>query len=102
MWLEKHPELLEERDELSQAADDPSREGEYDESGGIHIPAQSWYPFIASVGLLLGGYAVIYENWILGTFCFVVITFSTYAPWAFEGVGGEHIHPETGHPGRHA
>ena len=101
LWLEKHPELLEERDELSQAADDPSREGEHDESGGIHIPAQSWYPFIASVGLLLGGYAVVYENWILGIFCFVVITFGTYA-WAFEGVGGEHIHPETGHPGRHA
>ena len=100
LWLEKHPELLEERDELSQAADDPSREYEHDDSGGIHMPGQSWYPFIVSVGLLLGGYALIYENWILGTFCLVVITFGTYA-WAFEGVGGEHIHPETGHPGRH-
>ena len=93
VWLAKHPELVEKRDSVSQNSDDdapattlpPGEEG-------IHIPGQSWYPFVMSVGLFIGGFGLIYHNWLLAIFSLVIVTLSTYA-WAFEGVGGHHVHP---------
>ena len=83
-WAAKHPELSH--------GDDPA---EYDvdyDAGGIHMPGPSWYPFIMSFAIFLGSYGVLYHNWILAILMAVVLFVSTYG-WAFEGVGGYHVHP---------
>ena len=93
VWLAKHPELLESRDDVSESADESEAATTLPPSDeGIHIPGQSWYPFIMSVGLFIGGFGAIYHNWVLGIFSLVIVTLSTYA-WAFEGLGGHHVHP---------
>lgn len=77
---------------MSEGADDdadtPNTPDEADLS--VHLPGQSWYPFLASVGLFVGGFALIYHNWLLGTLALGFITLCIYA-WAFEGVGGTYI-----------
>ncbi len=92
-WLMKHPEFdhtdAEQKEVMEKLA------VEIDEHG-IHIPGQSWWPFIAAAFMFVGGYAVIYHNWTLGALCFLFIIMSTFA-WAFEGVGGKHVHPEGSH-----
>jgi len=92
VWYAKHPELVERRDPISKASDDdadsPNEPEEADES--IHIPGQSWYPFITSVGLFIGSYGVIFENWLLAIFSLLIVVLSVYA-WAFEGVGGHFV-----------
>ncbi len=93
VWLAKHPELLESRDDVSESADEDEAATTLPPSDeGIHIPGQSWYPFIMSVGLFIGGFGAIYHNWVLGIFSLLIVTLSTYA-WAFEGLGGHHVHP---------
>lgn len=92
VWLEKHPELVEQRDPISEAADDPPEGPVFDPEADIHIPAGSWYPFIMSVALYIGGMAAVYENWSLGIVMLLIIVISTYG-WAFEGVGGYHVKP---------
>jgi cytochrome c oxidase subunit 1 len=92
-WLAKHPEFEHsdeaERNELRQLA------VEIDDHG-IHVPGQSWWPFISASMMFIGGYAVIYHNWTLGVICVLMIVMSTFA-WAFEGIGGKHVHPEGSH-----
>jgi cytochrome c oxidase subunit 1 len=92
LWLAKHPELIEKRDPLSEDSDEqaesPNQPEQADES--IHMPGQSWWPFLASVGLFVGGFALIYHNWFLGVLSLGFITLCIYA-WAFEGVGGTFI-----------
>ncbi len=82
-WQQKYPEQgrLEE-------AEHPTHGDEH----GIHMPGPSWYPLFTSLGLMIGGYGAIYSLW-LGLLGLSIILISVYA-WAFEGVGGEHIHPE--------
>ncbi len=63
------------------------------EENGFHLPGQSWYPFVMTVAMFIGSYALMYKNWVLGIFMFLVIMAGTYG-WAFEGVGGHHVHPE--------
>ena len=93
VWLAKHPELVEKRDSVSENADDDAPATTLPPGDeGIHIPGQSWYPFVMSVGLFIGGFGLIYHNWLLAIFSLVIVTLSTYA-WAFEGVGGHHVHP---------
>ena len=92
VWLAKHPELVEKRDSVSQNSDDAPATTLPPGEEGIHIPGQSWYPFVMSVGLFIGGFGLIYHNWLLAIFSLVIVTLSTYA-WAFEGVGGHHVHP---------
>ena len=93
VWFAKHPELLEKRDDVSQNADTDETETTLPPGDeGIHIPGQSWYPFVMSVGLFIGGFGAIYHNWLLGIFSLVIVFLSTYA-WAFEGLGGHHVHP---------
>ena len=93
VWLAKHPELVEKRDSVSENADtDEAATTLPPGEEGIHLPGQSWYPFVMSVGLLIGGFGLIYHNWLLAIFSLVIVTLSTYA-WAFEGVGGHHVHP---------
>ena len=86
-WLQKHPEFdhspEEERELIKEVAEEA-------DSHGIHIPGQSWYPFVASAAIFVGGYAIIYHNWTLGVICFLIILASTVG-WALEGVGGYHV-----------
>ncbi len=87
-WMQKHPEFSHadpaEREEVERLAEESDRHG-------IHMPGQSWYPLVASLAMFVGGYAVIYHNWLLAIICGLIITASTVA-WALEGVGGSHIH----------
>jgi len=86
-WAWKHPETL------NVDPIDPATAGEKYDAHGIHIPGQSWYPFLASAAIIVGSYGLIYDNWILAIisgFAFVFFIFG----WAFEGVGGRHVHPE--------
>ena len=94
VWLARHPELVEHRDELSEASDaEPSvhnatAEEEADEY--VHIPGQSWFPFLASLGLFVGGMAAVYHNWLLGSLSVAFIAFCIVG-WALEGVGGHYL-----------
>lgn len=94
VWLARHPELIEHRDELSEASDaEPSVDNvtaEEDADEYVHIPGQSWFPFLASAGLFVGGMAAVYHNWLLGGLSVVFIAFCVVA-WALEGVGGHYI-----------
>jgi cytochrome c oxidase subunit 1 len=60
-----------------------------DEGHSIHLPQPSYWPIVASIGLFIAGYGVIYNGFI---FPFVVATagtliamIATYA-WSFEPV----------------
>lgn len=97
VWLAKHPELIEKRDPLSKAADTGPEVVSGPPEHGIHMPGQSWYPFLMAVALFFGGYGLIYQNWYLAIFNAVIIVLLTYA-WAFEGVGGHHVHPTAPKP----
>ena len=92
LWYAKHPELLEKRDDLSQSTDDaPTFENAADdEDEFVHIPGQSWFPFLASVGLFVGGMSAVYHNWVLGSLSVAFIALCFYA-WALEGVGGHYL-----------
>lgn len=59
---------------------------------GIHLPDQSWYPFIVSLGLVIGGYGMIYSI-PLALVGLAVILWGVYG-WALEGPAGYHVHPE--------
>lgn len=61
------------------------------EHGGIHMPDQSWYPLIASIGLLVGAIAFAFHNLPLAIGGLVVVFIGCYL-WALEGPGGYHIH----------
>ncbi len=65
-----------------------------EEEGGIHMPDQSWYPLIISIGIMIGGYGLIFSI-PAAIFGLVVTVFGTYG-WVFEGPGGYHVHPEEG------
>jgi cytochrome c oxidase subunit 1 len=56
------------------------------------MPGQSWYPFLMSLAIFLGSYGVMYDNWLLAILMGVLVVATTYG-WAFEGVGGHHVHP---------
>ena len=45
---------------------------------------------LASVGLFIGGFALIYHNWLLGGLSVAFITLCVYG-WALEGVGGHYL-----------
>jgi cytochrome c oxidase subunit 1 len=95
-WYEKHhqEEIAKERAERSKAET---------EHGGIHMPFQSIYPLVTSVGILVSaiGIAAIdadWENpgihWKLGvTLVGGVIAFAGIYLWALEGAEGYHLHP---------
>lgn len=86
LWLRKHPELIDPQDA------EEIEDVDYD-AGGIHVPGPSWYPFLMALTIILGGYGVLYQNWVFSILMSVFVVFFTYA-WAFEGVGGHHVHPE--------
>lgn len=92
-WARKYPHLAHADDESVYA------DTTFDE-GGIHMPGQSWYPFLLAFAVFVGGYGVMYRNWILAILMGVVVIVSTYG-WAFEGVGGHHVHPDDALEGAH-
>jgi cytochrome c oxidase subunit 1 len=72
---------------------------EDDHGHGIHMPSQSWMPFIASLGFVPLGLGmslmqagVPYMGY-LAIFGLVMVA-AGVALWAIEGPGGYHLHPE--------
>lgn len=78
---------------------------------GIHMPDQSWWPLILSIGLFVAGMGVIFHNQPMAllvpflskeaTFSLfhltvpgLVLTFFSMYMWALEGPGGYHLHPD--------
>ncbi len=64
-----------------------------DEGHGIHLPQPSYWPFIVSVGLLIGGYGLVF-NFAVAVIGGLIGMFGVYA-WSFEPVnepeeGGGH------------
>jgi cytochrome c oxidase subunit 1 len=86
-WAYKHPETL------HVEPIDPRKAGAEYDAHGIHIPGQSWYPLVSSVAIIVGSYGLIYDNWILAIVSGFFFIFTIFG-WAFEGVGGHHVHPE--------
>ncbi|HLP09343.1 MAG TPA: cbb3-type cytochrome c oxidase subunit I, partial [Opitutaceae bacterium] len=60
---------------------------------GIHMPDQSWYPLLASLGLLIGGFGVVYHTLAVAVAGLLVLLAGIYL-WALEGPGGYHVKPE--------
>ena len=72
---------------------------EDDHGHGIHMPSQSWMPFIASLGFIPVGLGmslmqagIPYMGYV-AIFGLLVVGFGI-ALWAIEGPGGYHMHPE--------
>ncbi len=84
LWARKHPDAM----HVTPPA--PDAGAKYD-AGGVHIPGQSWYPFLASAAIMFGCYALMYDNFILAIVCGLFFIFTIFG-WAFEGVGGHHVH----------
>ncbi|MDQ3396999.1 MAG: cytochrome c oxidase subunit I [Deinococcota bacterium] len=110
-WVDKHGAHLPE-DRLGPSQQEPSGEDDPvvmwpgipasaetqkvektgEKSHGIHMPGQSWYPIFASASLMTMGYGIIYSIPV-GIFGLFSLVLCFYA-WAFEGIGGEHLHPK--------
>jgi cytochrome c oxidase subunit I len=60
---------------------------------GIHMPDKSWFPLVASVGILAGAYGLIYGLLPLALAGAAVVFFGVFC-WAQEGPGGYHVHPD--------
>lgn len=96
LWYAKHPELVERRDPLSESAEEtdiasPQASEPHHHDEVVHLPGQSWYPFLASVALYGGGIAFIYHNFIAAIIALAFLMLFIYG-WALEGVGGHFIH----------
>jgi cytochrome c oxidase subunit 1 len=93
-WYEKHhrEEIARENTEHAKAED---------AHGGIHMPFQSIWPLVTSIGLLIGGFAAsgldsnpdpgIHLKLGLTIFGGLIMVFGVYM-WALEGSDGYHIH----------
>jgi cytochrome c oxidase subunit 1 len=90
-WYEKHHqnEIAKEKADHAKAEDS---------HGGIHMPYQSIYPLIASIGILIGAFAVSALNSNQGEYKLVVaivggvVMLTGVYLWALEGADGYHIH----------
>ncbi|MGA1204541.1 MAG: cytochrome c oxidase subunit I [Opitutales bacterium] len=78
---------------------------------GIHMPDQSWWPLVVSIGLFIAGMGVVFHHQpfgmllpfissetLISLFHLTVpglgITFLGIYMWAIEGPGGYHLHPD--------
>ena len=86
-WLSKHPEFDHTVDEEKEAILGMAKRAD---DHGVHMPGQSWFPFVVAAAMVVAGYGVIYQNWILAALMGGVLVMSV-AGWAFEGVGGYHL-----------
>ncbi len=93
-WVQKYPESVH-GERVPESASEP-----YDVNG-IHLPGQSWYPFIMGMAILVMSYGLLYHNfWVVGL-AVAILFVGTFA-WAFEGVGGHHVPAGGGHHGHGA
>ena len=63
---------------------------------GIHMPDQSWFPAVASLGLFIGPMGLIFHGewgWAPAFTGLAILLIGVYG-WAWEGPGGYHVHPE--------
>ena len=70
---------------------------------GIHMPSQSWFPLLTSVGFALAGTAIpiylsgIQAAWYVAITGAIIILLGIYL-WAIEGPGGYHLKPSLKNP----
>jgi cytochrome c oxidase subunit I len=89
-WYEKHHADEIAREKAEHAKEEASH-------GGIHMPSQSWFPFITAVGFLTGALFFVNHHMIGAIAGAAILFFGAYC-WALEGPGGYHIHAdEEGH-----
>lgn len=90
-WAEKHPELGH--------PDGPKTTVDRDVDGPkedlIHLPGPSYYPALASLGLMITSFGGTFRVGIVAAIGLIITLFSIFA-WAFEGVGGTHVDPKSG------
>ena len=90
-WVQKYPESVH-GTRVPESASEP-----YDVNG-IHMPGQSWYPFINAMAFVPIMYGLLFHNfWVVGLGVLIIFV-GTYG-WALEGVAGHHIHLGKGHGG---
>ena len=90
-WYEKHHQ-----DEIAR---EKTAHAQVENAHGIHMPDQSWFPLLASAGILIGGFGTVYHNLDTALVGFFFLFAGIYL-WALEGPGGYHVHPgEEGHDG---
>jgi cytochrome c oxidase subunit I len=86
------------RDELWHRKNTPAAKLPPDEKAdahGIHMPDASWFPLIATIGILIAAYGILYMgHFFYGPFIGLAITLFGIYGWALEGPGGYHIHPK--------
>ena len=83
-WYEKHH-----REEIARETEEHRKEEEA--HGGIHMPHQSIYPFVASVGALIGGIGTAYHDLLFAVIGLIVLLAGVYL-WSLEGSEGYHLH----------
>ena len=92
-WHEKHTNIP--------APVNPA--SEHEREHGVHMPDQSWFPALASFGLLIMGLGMIFKNatpewfgtpWFLVPLTGAVVLFTGAFLWALEGPAGYHVHPD--------
>jgi len=85
LWHRKYNQERAEREQRSDA-DEMAREG-------IHMPDQSWFPFITAMAMLVAG--SFYANHHMpGAMAAAAVMFCSIYCWALEGPGGYTIQPE--------
>jgi len=100
-WFDKHPELAHSHGHSTDVAHGTghaatghsSHQGGHHDDHGVHLPGQSWYPLMMSIGIFLLVFGGLYNSLTLAIIGFSVICVGAYA-WAFEGIGGKHVKPE--------
>ncbi|HND60795.1 MAG TPA: cytochrome c oxidase subunit I [Opitutaceae bacterium] len=83
-WYEKHH-----RDEIAQENAQHAKDDEA--HGGIHMPHQSIYPLVASLGALIGAFGACYHTLNVALIGAAVLLVGVYL-WALEGNEGYHLH----------
>jgi cytochrome c oxidase subunit 1 len=63
----------------------------------IHMPGQSWFPFVTAVAILLAGLFFAHHI-IAGALAGLALIVISVWMWSLEGPGGYHIHPRNNHP----
>ena len=84
-WYEKHNAAEIAKERAQHAAEDESH-------GGVHMPSQSWFPFLTAVGFLIGALFFVNHS-MVGAIAGGAIMFLGIYLWAHEGPGGYHVHP---------
>lgn len=76
------------------------------DSHGIHMPDQSWWPLVTSLGIFIACLGMVFHHYELSIFGFawensfqilipgLLLTLFGIFKWALEGPGGYHLHPD--------